>query len=129
MFNLVLRAQIVLTRFCHCAATSNALHTAGSLSHLRIPVPMATYQRMAISSDDLQAAQQFEFAAENQKGFCNYNRSRSDTCLADEDRCAAHSGWKQTCADPDAILKNFTFLEFEYFVLKILTDFLTLKDL
>ena len=94
MFNLVLRAQIVLTRFCHCAATSNALHTAGSLSHLRIPVPMATYQRMAISSDDLQAAQQFEFAAENQKGFCNYNRSRSDTCLADEDRCAAHSGWK-----------------------------------
>ena len=35
----------------------------------------------------------------------------------------------QTCADPDAILKNFTFLEFEFFVLKILTDFLTLTDL
>ena len=31
---------------------------------------------------------------------------------------------KQTCADPDAFLKNFTFLKFEFFVLKILTDFL-----
>ena len=38
-------------------------------------------------------------------------------------------GASQTCADPAAILKNFTFLEFEFFVLKILTDFLTLTDL
>ena len=30
---------------------------------------------------------------------------------------------EQTCADPAAILKNFTFLEFQFFVLKILTDF------
>ena len=54
-------------------------------------MPMATYQRMAISSDDLQAAQQFEFPANTnqQRGFSNYNRSRSESNLLDEDRCAA----------------------------------------
>jgi hypothetical protein len=63
-------------------------------------MPMATYQRMAISSDDLQAAQQFEFPANTnqpQRGFSNYNRSRSESNLLDEDRCAAQwsvGGWK-----------------------------------
>ena len=73
------------------SASTQPLQAAGSLSHLGvIPAPMATYQRMAISSDDLRAAQQLEFPANTEireKGLGNYNRSRSESNLADEDRC------------------------------------------
>ena len=31
--------------------------------------------------------------------------------------------WRQTCADPNAFLKKFTNLEFQFYVLNILTDF------
>ena len=55
--------------------------------NLRVPqtsnVPKASYQRLAVSNDDLQ--NEFE-----QKP-SGYIRSRSDTCLADEDRCEAES--------------------------------------
>ena len=91
------------------ASGGNTTANTGS-SYLGVPRPQAalapaSYQRMAISTDDLLMAgnQQFENAsvtsraatetevASQATGFRTYNRSRSDTCLAGaEDRCALH---------------------------------------
>ena len=62
-----------------------------SSTHLNVPAknpaglaPKAAYQRMAVSNDDLQ---QFDEKESGVFQGCNYSRSRSDTCLADEERC------------------------------------------
>lgn len=52
-------------------------------SHLRVPSKLHTYQRLAISSDDLHASSDTTIL----RPLHSYNRSRSDTCLAEADRC------------------------------------------
>ena len=94
---------------CQAGGGTNTAANTGS-SYLGVPRPEAalapaSYQRMAISTDDLLMAgnQQFENASVTSRAatetevasqaglFRTYNRSRSDTCLVGpEDRCALH---------------------------------------